>query len=167
MSNDPLQSQQDTSAEAVTSHPANGPASIATPEQTPLSDRLYQQHHHSHSPATMLPSKVTSSVGHEPSHGAAPNKISLDSQLLSRREHLYRSQRISMYTTHSHPPLSVPSPHLHRPWRNPWPTRSRLMSVTILMRIRTPSHHTHVSLPWPRRSLLNHHQGTPRRRVAN
>jgi hypothetical protein len=75
MSNDPLQSQQDTSAEAATSHPANGPASIATPEQTPSSDRLYQQHHHSLSPATMLPSKVTSSAGHEGSHGAAPPQV--------------------------------------------------------------------------------------------
>jgi hypothetical protein len=72
MSNDILQSQQDTSAEASTSQPANGPASIPMPEHKPSSDRQNQQHHHSPPPATMLPPKVTSSTGHEPSHGAAP-----------------------------------------------------------------------------------------------
>jgi hypothetical protein len=113
MWNDPLQSQQDTSAEAATSHPANEPASIATAEQTPSSDRLYQQHHRSLSPATILPSKVTSSAGHEPSHGAAPPQniprqptpISTGAPLpFSAHQHLHHA-----FSSPSVGPLSSPS----------------------------------------------------------
>jgi hypothetical protein len=113
MSNDPLQSQQDTSAEAATSHPANGPASIAKPEPTPSSDRLYQQHHHSLSPATILPFRVTLSAGHEPSHGAAPpQNIPRQPTPISTAAPLPFSARQQLHHAFSSPsvgPISSPS----------------------------------------------------------